>query len=132
MRSLCGSLRRLLKTAHDYAQLSTMVDFIVLSIKLVFMVLGISYSRVLAQRPTGCCSTTFQYCQQSVLFLFCIPKGEFTWPILSVNNIGRGNVPFHLPISHSWGATVECTRKRGRVVYKCLSAWVTLAVRVVL
>ena len=43
-----------LKTAHDYAQLSTMVDFIVLSIKLVFMVLGVSYSRVLAQRPMGC------------------------------------------------------------------------------
>ena len=50
--------RRLLKTAHDYAQLSTMVDFIVLSIKLVFMVLGVSYSRVFAQRPTGCCSAT--------------------------------------------------------------------------
>ena len=32
--------------------------FIVLSIKLVFMVLGISYSRVLAQRPTGCCSAS--------------------------------------------------------------------------
>ena len=50
---------RLLKPAHDNpAQLSTMFDFIVLSIKLVFMVLGVSYSRVLAQRPTGCCSAS--------------------------------------------------------------------------
>ena len=38
--------RRLLLT-KNYAQLRTMVDFIVLSIKLVFMVLGVSYSRVL-------------------------------------------------------------------------------------
>ena len=45
-------------TTHDYAQLSTMVDFMVLSIKLVFTVLGVSYSRVLAQRPTGCCSAS--------------------------------------------------------------------------
>ena len=34
-------------TSHKYAQLRAMVDFIVLSIQLVFMVLGISYSRVL-------------------------------------------------------------------------------------
>ena len=35
---------------HDLERLrTTMVDFIVLSIKLVFMVLGVSYSRVLAQ-----------------------------------------------------------------------------------
>ena len=35
---------------HDLERLrTTMVDFIVLSIKLVFMFLGISYSRVLAQ-----------------------------------------------------------------------------------
>ena len=34
---------------HDLERLrTTMVDFIVLSIKLVFMVLGVSYSRVLA------------------------------------------------------------------------------------
>ena len=51
---------RLRTSTNDYAQLSTMVDFIVLSIKLVFMVLGVSYSRVLAQRPTGCCSASFQ------------------------------------------------------------------------
>ena len=60
--------RRLLKTTHncarhrttthDYAQLSTMVNFIVLSITFVFMALGVSYSRVLAQRPTGCCSAS--------------------------------------------------------------------------
>ena len=44
---------------HDLERLrTTMVDFIVLSIKLVFMVLGVSYSRVLAQRPTGCCSAS--------------------------------------------------------------------------
>ena len=44
---------------HDLKRLrTTMVDFIVLSIKLVFMVLGVSYSRVLAQRPTGCCSAS--------------------------------------------------------------------------
>ena len=49
---------RLRTTTHDYAQLRIMVDFIVLSIKLVFMVLGVSYSRVLAQRPTGCCSAS--------------------------------------------------------------------------
>ena len=34
-------------TSHKYAQLRAMVDFIVLSIKLVFMVVGISYSRVI-------------------------------------------------------------------------------------
>ena len=35
---------------HDLERLrTTMVDFIVLSIKLVFMVLGVSYSQVLAQ-----------------------------------------------------------------------------------
>ena len=39
--------RHILKTTHNCPQLRTMVDFIVLSIKLVFMVLGISYSRVL-------------------------------------------------------------------------------------
>ena len=42
--------RHLLKlhtTEHNGAQLRTMVDFIVVSIKLVFMVLGVSYSRVL-------------------------------------------------------------------------------------
>ena len=50
--------RRLLKTAHNYAQLRTMVDFIVLSIKLVFMVLGVSYSR----GPTGCCSASLILC----------------------------------------------------------------------
>ena len=45
--------------SHDLERLrTTMVDFIVLSIKLVFMVLGVSYSRVLAQRPTGCCSAS--------------------------------------------------------------------------
>ena len=44
---------------HDLERLrTTMVDFIVLSIKLVFMVLGVSYSRVLAQRPTCCCSAS--------------------------------------------------------------------------
>ena len=53
--------RRLVKTAHDFAQLSTMVDFIDLSIKLVFMVLGVSYTWVLAQRPTGCCSASSHY-----------------------------------------------------------------------
>ena len=45
---------------HDFErQRTTMADFIVLSIKLVFMVLGVSYSRVLAQRPTGCCSASY-------------------------------------------------------------------------
>ena len=44
---------------HDLERLrTTMVNFIVLSIKLVFMILGVSYSRVLAQRPTGCCSAS--------------------------------------------------------------------------
>ena len=44
---------------HDLERLrTTMVDFIVLSIKLVFMVLDVSYSRVLAQRPTGYCSAS--------------------------------------------------------------------------
>ena len=44
---------------HDLERLrTTMVDFILLSIQLVFMVLGVSYSRVLAQRPTGCCSAS--------------------------------------------------------------------------
>ena len=45
---------------HDLERLrTTMVDFIVLSIKLVFMVLGVSYSRVLVQRRTGCCSASY-------------------------------------------------------------------------
>ena len=35
----------IIKTMHNCAQLRTMVDFIVLSIKLVFVVLGVSYSR---------------------------------------------------------------------------------------
>ena len=61
---------RLLKTAHDYAQLSIMVDFIVLSIKLVFMVPGVSYSRVLAQRPTGCCSAS-NFLMELTLYLTC-------------------------------------------------------------
>ena len=44
---------------HDLERLrTTMVDVIVLSIKLVFMVLGVSYSRVLALRSTGCCSAS--------------------------------------------------------------------------
>ena len=53
--------KKLRTTSHDYAQLSKMVDFIVLAIKLIFMVLGVSYSRVLAQRPTGCCSASLYY-----------------------------------------------------------------------
>ena len=43
-------------TSNGYARLWSI--FIVLSIKLVFMVLGVSYSRVLTQRPTGCCSSS--------------------------------------------------------------------------
>ena len=44
---------------HDLERLrTTMVDFLVVSIKLVVMVLGVSYSRVLAQRPTGYCSAS--------------------------------------------------------------------------
>ena len=44
---------------HDLKRLrTTMVDFVVLSIKLFVMVLGVSYSRVIAQRPTGCCSAS--------------------------------------------------------------------------
>ena len=40
---------------HDLERLrTTMVDFIVLSIKLVFMALGVSYSRVLAQYTYLC------------------------------------------------------------------------------
>ena len=65
---------RLRTTAHDYAQLSTMVDFMVLSIKLVFMVLGVSYSRVLSQRLMGCCSASYYYVAKSV---FCLPGN--TW-----------------------------------------------------
>ena len=45
---------RLRTTTHDYAQQSTMVDFIVSSIQLVVMVLGVSYSRVI--RSCSCCS----------------------------------------------------------------------------
>ena len=40
----CAQLRT---TSRNYAQLRTMVDFIVVSIKLVFMVLGVLYARVL-------------------------------------------------------------------------------------
>ena len=58
LRTTTHDYTRLRTTTHNYAQLSTMVDFIVLSIKLVFMVLGVSYSRVLAQPPTGCCSAS--------------------------------------------------------------------------
>ena len=54
-----GVVPQMSPPAHDLERLrTTMVDFIVLSIKLVFMVLGVSYSRVLAQRPTGCCSAS--------------------------------------------------------------------------
>ena len=66
---------RLRTTSHDNAQLSTMVDFIVLSIKFVFMVVGVSYSRVLAQRPTRCCSagyyTTHAQLDGRVDFMSC-------------------------------------------------------------
>ena len=48
------------------ARLCKMVEFIVLSIKFVFMVLCVSYSRDLAERPTGCCSAS------GVLFSVCI------------------------------------------------------------
>ena len=52
-----GVVPQMSSPPHDLERLrTTMVDFIVLSIKLVFMVLGVSNSRVLAQRPTGCCS----------------------------------------------------------------------------
>ena len=52
-----GVIPQMSPPPHDLERLrTTMVDFTVLSIKLVFMVLGVSYSRVLAQRPTGCCS----------------------------------------------------------------------------
>ena len=82
MRQVSGRCRhhRLLKTAHDFARLRTTTHnyaqwsiFIVLSIKLIFMVLGISHSRVLAQRLTGCCSASYHYdstdrqCKQSDL-----------------------------------------------------------------
>ena len=56
MRQFSGVCRhrRLLKlrtTSHDYAQLSTMVDFIILSIQLVFMVLGVSFHGFLLSDP---------------------------------------------------------------------------------
>ena len=65
MRQFSGRCRnrRLLKTAHDHAQLRTtkhngrFYSFI----NKVFMVLGGSYSRFLAQRPTGCCSASYYY-----------------------------------------------------------------------
>ena len=52
-----GIVPQMSSPPHDLERLrTTTVDFIVLSIKLVFMVLGVSYSRVLAQRPMGCWS----------------------------------------------------------------------------
>ena len=58
---------------HDLERLrTTMADFIVLSIKLVFMVLGVSYSRVLAQRPTGCCSASINI--MSYYIFQCYPS----------------------------------------------------------
>ena len=67
---------------HDLERLrTTMVDFIVVSIQLVFMVLGVSYSRVLAQRPTGCCSAS----------LCNISNITYTTP-----NILHNSVPFVL------------------------------------
>ena len=59
IRSECGSCPADVATAARPG--TAMVDFIVLSIKLVFMVLVVSYSQVLAQRPTGCCSASCYY-----------------------------------------------------------------------
>ena len=56
IRSECGSC--LADVATATRPRTTMVDFIDVSIQLVFMVLGVSYSRVLAQQPTGCCSAS--------------------------------------------------------------------------
>ena len=54
-----GAVPQMSPPSHDLERLrTTMADFIVLSIQLVSMVLGVSYSRVLAQRPTGCCSAS--------------------------------------------------------------------------
>ena len=47
LRTTAHNCAQLRTTTHNYAQLRTMVDFIVSSIKLVFMILGISFSRVL-------------------------------------------------------------------------------------
>ena len=50
IRSECGSCPDVATATHDLEYSSTtMVGFIVLSITFVFMVLGVSYSRVLAQ-----------------------------------------------------------------------------------
>ena len=46
IRTTAHNFAQLRTTTHNNAQLRTMVDYIVLSIELVFMVLGVSYSRV--------------------------------------------------------------------------------------
>ena len=54
-----GAVPQMSPPPHDLERLrTTLVEFIVISIKLVFMILGVSYSRVLAQRPTGRCSAS--------------------------------------------------------------------------
>ena len=46
LRTTAHNYAQLRTTTHNYAQLRTMVAFIVVSIQFVFMVLGVSYSRV--------------------------------------------------------------------------------------
>ena len=84
-RRLLKNCARLRRTTHDYAQLSTMVDLLKsLSIQLVVMVVGVSYSRVvLARRPTGCCSASTQCSYQ---FAVSIHKHWCSSPILYINS----------------------------------------------
>ena len=70
IRSECGSCPADVATAAR-PRTATMVDLIVLSIKLVFMVLDVSYSRVLAQRPTGCCSASMHNMHIYISSFFC-------------------------------------------------------------
>ena len=67
IRSECGSCPADVATAarprtatHDYGRFYSFINKIVtlILINITHMVLGVSYSRVLAQRPTGCCSAS--------------------------------------------------------------------------
>ena len=58
------------KRAVDFFHIATFPSPTFRPLPIVFMVLGVSYLRVLAQRPTGCCSASYYYFR-----MFILPDG---------------------------------------------------------